>query len=59
MTAITYLIPISIGLALVTSLGFLWTVRSGQYDDPDGNRTRMLEAEERPLTEEEKRKLHN
>jgi cbb3-type cytochrome oxidase maturation protein len=57
MSAITYLIPISIGLALVTFLGFLWTVRSGQYDDHEGNAARMLEADDVPLSPEEKDKL--
>lgn len=54
MTAITYLIPISIGLALVTFLGFLWTVRAGQYDDPEGNAERMLDADDIPLSDKEK-----
>ena len=54
MTSITYLIPISIGLALITFLGFLWTVRSDQYSDPDGDSARILEANDVPLSQEER-----
>ena len=49
MTAIFYLIPISIVLALAALAGFFWTVGSGQYDDPEGDRSRILEPEDFPL----------
>jgi cbb3-type cytochrome oxidase maturation protein len=37
-----FLIPISLGLALAGLMGFLWTFRSGQYDDPKGDAARIL-----------------
>ncbi len=42
MNVLIYLIPASIimgGLGLVL---FFWTLRSNQYDDPDGNSQRIL-----------------
>ena len=43
-----FLIAISLGLGLAAWLGFLWTVRSGQYDDPEGPKYRMLEDDDEP-----------
>ncbi len=47
-----FLIAISLGLGLAAWLGFLWSVRSGQYDDPEGPKYRMLDDEdaEKPET---------
>ena len=42
MTALIYLIPISMALALLGLAAFLWTFRSGQYDDPKGDAERIL-----------------
>ncbi len=41
-----FLIAISLGLGAAAWLGFLWSVRSGQYDDPEGPKYRMLDDEE-------------
>ncbi len=41
-----FLIAISLGLGLAAWLGFLWSVRSGQYDDPEGPKYRMLDDDE-------------
>lgn len=57
MIAITYLIPLSIVLAVVTFAGFLWTVRTDQYADPEGDAARMLEAEDVPLSSQERDNL--
>jgi len=42
MTIILVLAPISLGLALVGLGAFWWTVKSGQYDDPAGDASRIL-----------------
>jgi len=42
MIAMVFLIPISLGLALTGLTAFLWTFRSGQYDDPKGDAERVL-----------------
>ncbi len=41
-----FLIAISLGLGIAAWLGFLWSVRSGQYDDPEGPKYRMLDDDE-------------
>ena len=40
------LIAISLALGLLAWLGFLWSVKSGQYEDPEGPKYRMLDDEE-------------
>lgn len=48
MNAILYLIPISLILGIGALAGFLWTVRSGQYEDLEGDRYRIFDDDERP-----------
>lgn len=48
MNAALYLIPLSILLALCALAVFIWTVRSGQYDDLEGERYRILEPDDPP-----------
>ncbi|AHD08208.1 cbb3-type cytochrome oxidase assembly protein CcoS [Phaeobacter sp. JH20_36] len=45
MSVLTYLIPISLFLGGVGLVGFLYTVRSNQYDDPEGDARRILSDE--------------
>jgi cbb3-type cytochrome oxidase maturation protein len=40
------LIALSLALGLAAWLFFLWTVRSGQYEDPEGPKYRMLDDDE-------------
>ncbi len=40
------LIGLSLALGLAAWLFFVWTVRSGQYEDPEGPKYRMLEDDE-------------
>jgi len=46
MDILLYLIPIALTLGLVGLIAFLWTLRSGQYDDLDGAPHRMLHDDE-------------
>lgn len=49
MNAVPYLILISLCLAAVALVAFLWSLRSGQYDDLDGAAERVLfDEDERP-----------
>jgi cbb3-type cytochrome oxidase maturation protein len=41
-----FLIVGSLSLGVAAWLLFLWSVRSGQYEDPEGPKYRMLEDEE-------------
>ena len=45
MNVLAYLIPISLGLGALGLLGFIYTIRSSQYDDPDGDSRRILSDE--------------
>lgn len=40
------LIAISLALGALAYLGFLWSVRSGQYEDPEGPKYRMLDDDD-------------
>jgi cbb3-type cytochrome oxidase maturation protein len=42
MNVLVYLVPIALGLGLVGLGAFLWSLRSGQYDDMDGAAWRIL-----------------
>ncbi len=53
MNAILYLIPISIALGIIALAGFFWTIRSSQYDDPEGDAHRILTDDDRPLSDVE------
>jgi len=45
MEVLVFLIPISLILGGLGLAGFLYTVRSNQYDDPDGDSRRILNDE--------------
>jgi len=42
---IVYLIPVSLFLGGLGLVAFLWTMRSSQYDDPEGDSQRILSGE--------------
>ncbi|MEM8771339.1 MAG: cbb3-type cytochrome oxidase assembly protein CcoS [Pseudomonadota bacterium] len=42
MTGLLYLIPIALFLGALGLAAFLWALRSGQFDDPDGAAARIL-----------------
>lgn len=45
MEVLGYLIPISLTLGAVGLVAFIYTVRSNQYDDPEGDSRRILNDE--------------
>lgn len=45
MTALAWLIPVVLFLSLIGLGAFLWSLKSGQYEDLDGAAYRMLEDE--------------
>lgn len=45
MDILTILIPVSLVLGLVGLAGFWWTLRRGQYDDPEGDSQRILRGD--------------
>lgn len=42
MTVLLFLVPLAIMLGLVGLVAFLWSLRSGQFDDLDGAAHRVL-----------------
>jgi len=42
MTGLLYLVPIALLLGLAGLAAFLWALRAGQFDDPDGAASRIL-----------------
>lgn len=42
MDALIILVPAALLLGLIGLVGFLWALRSGQYDDLDGAASRIL-----------------
>lgn len=51
MNILIYLIPIALALGALGLGAFLWSMKSGQYQDLDGAAERILdeEADEKPL----------
>ena len=49
MSALLYLIPISIVLAAIGLFTFLWSLKNGQYEDLDGAANRILTDDDKPL----------
>jgi cbb3-type cytochrome oxidase maturation protein len=50
MEILTILIPVSLFLGAVGLVAFVWTLRAGQYEDPEGDARRILtrDWEDRP-----------
>ncbi len=42
MNVLIYLVPMALLLGLIGLVGFLWSLKSGQYDDLDGAAMRIL-----------------
>ena len=45
MTILLFLAPASLVIALIGLCAFIWTVNSGQYDDPTGDAARILSVD--------------
>ena len=56
MEVIYGLIPLMIILGLVGVIIFFWSVRSGQYEDLEGDANRILMDDDDPLLPDEKDK---
>jgi cbb3-type cytochrome oxidase maturation protein len=49
MTILSLLIPVSLSMGAVGLGAFFWSLRSGQYEDLDGDGQRILHDEDAPL----------
>jgi cbb3-type cytochrome oxidase maturation protein len=46
MNVLVYLVPMALLLGLTGLAAFLWSLRSGQYDDMEGAAVRILEDDD-------------
>jgi cbb3-type cytochrome oxidase maturation protein len=46
MEVLVFLVPLAITLGFVGLMGFLWSLKSGQYDDLDGGAWRAIADDE-------------
>ncbi len=46
MTGLLFLIPIALFLGALGLFGFLWSIKSGQYEDLEGAAYRILEDDD-------------
>ena len=56
MSLLAWLVPMALGMGLVGLLAFLWSMKSGQFEDLDGAAARVLlnEATDTPLPDAER-----
>lgn len=50
MNILVILIPVSLTLGGLALAGFLWTLKSDQYSDIEGDAMRILDDEDDPVT---------
>jgi cbb3-type cytochrome oxidase maturation protein len=48
MTGLLYLIPIALFMGAIGLAAFIWSLKSGQYDDLEGASWRILQDDDKP-----------
>lgn len=48
MTGLLYLIPVALFLGAIGLAAFVWSLRSGQYEDLEGAAWRILQDDDQP-----------
>jgi cbb3-type cytochrome oxidase maturation protein len=51
MEVMVILVPLALGLGLAGLLGFLWSLKNGQYDDLEGAAWRAIADDDEPARE--------
>ncbi len=51
MDVLIFLVPLALGLGLIGLAGFLWSLKTGQYDDLDGAAWRAIMDDDATLPE--------
>lgn len=54
MEVLIYLIPIALGLSMIGLAAFLWSLKSGQFEDLDGAAWRILDDDDLPDKDRER-----
>lgn len=53
MNALLILIPVALGLGLAGLAGFLWAMKSGQFEDLDGAAWRAIMDDDEPPADDQ------
>jgi cbb3-type cytochrome oxidase maturation protein len=48
MNVLVYLVPVALMLGLIGLIAFVWSLKSGQYEDLDGAAVRILPDDDIP-----------
>jgi len=51
MNVLAFLVPLALFMGAIGLAAFIWSLKSGQYDDLDGEALRILEDDDKPLTD--------
>ena len=54
MNVLVYLVPIALGLGFLGLAAFLWSLKSGQFDDLDGAGWRAISDDDLPEDKRER-----
>lgn len=49
MNALLWLIPVALILGFTGLMAFFWSLQTGQFEDPKGDATRILENHDSPI----------
>ncbi|PZA10619.1 cbb3-type cytochrome oxidase assembly protein CcoS [Rhodopseudomonas palustris] len=49
MEVMVFLVPLALGLGLLGLIAFLWSLKSGQYEDLDGAAWRAIADDDPPV----------
>ena len=49
MSVLIWLIPVALGMGGLGLLAFMWSMKSGQFDDLDGAAHRILMDDDKPI----------
>jgi cbb3-type cytochrome oxidase maturation protein len=58
MEVMVILVPLALGLGFAGLLGFLWSLRNGQYDDLEGAAWRAIADDEPPPGDESAERMN-
>jgi len=49
MSVLLFMVPLALLLGLIGLWAFMWSLKNGQFDDPDGAAARILIDDDKPL----------
>jgi len=49
MNVLVFMIPAALALGGLGLAAFIWALRTGQFDDPQGDASRVLQDDDRPI----------